>query len=133
MIPCYICGKDASTSYVKGLPPAPDSQKLGLCHLHDNPENRITLQKAWQEMCEGLMKTAMVVAEHKAVPMLYSITVNFIGGGVLSFVGTRCQATPQGTLAVEEQNGETAFIPMQHIREYLVRPVPTADVISSDQ
>ncbi len=122
MIPCHVCGTDASTGFIRGLPPAPDSQKLALCRRHDTPENRIALEKAWKDMSASMMRTVMSVTEHKARPVLYNLTVNFKGGGMLSFPCANCRTTDQGTLAVEEQDGGTVFIPMQHIRDYTMRP-----------
>lgn len=123
MIPCHICGKDASTGFIQGLPPAPDSQKLALCRLHDNPANRMTLEETWKKMSASLLRASLAVAEHKVQPVLYTVTVNFKGGGVLSVPCSGCKTTEQGTLAIEEKDGGTLFIPVQHIRDYTLRPV----------
>jgi hypothetical protein len=41
---------------------------------------------------------------------------------MLSFLCTACTPTAQGTLCIEHPDGERTFIPMQHVREYSLRP-----------
>ena len=124
MIPCQVCGKDASTHWVAGLPPAPDSQKTGLCAEHDTPENRTKALRAWQEMLAADIATVESLARYKAAPEERLITVRFTGGGTLSFTGTSCRPTDQNTLCIEEVDGARTFIPLQQVREYTITPVP---------
>jgi hypothetical protein len=123
MIPCHVCGQDASTGWIAGLPPSPDSQKLALCSLHDTPENRNLLEKAWNDLLAQSIATAVSLARRKASPPERKIiTVRFTAGGALSFLGTRCAPTEHNTLCIEEEDGGRTYIPMPQIRDYTVRP-----------
>lgn len=123
MIPCYVCGKDASTGWTKGFVPAPDSQKLALCPEHNTPDNRLAVVNAWHTLLEREAAIMTGIAEFRAAaPSLQTATVHFTGGGMLSFTCLSCSPTEQGTLCIESPDGARNFIPMQHIREYSVRP-----------
>lgn len=123
MIPCFICGKDASVGWTKGFTPAPDSQKMALCAEHNTPENRLRVIKAWNAMLRDDLSVLNEIAKHKAsAPGLHMANVQFTGGGMLSFVCTACTPTEQGTLRIEAPDGTLNYIPMQHVREYSVRP-----------
>lgn len=123
MIPCHFCGKDASTGWTKGFVPAPDSQKLALCAEHNTPENRLCVAKAWHALLtRDLAVMTDVLAFKAAVPSLQAATVHFTGGGMLSFTCLSCAPTEQGTLCLESPLGVRNYIPLQHIREYSVRP-----------
>lgn len=122
MIPCHVCGKDASTGWTKGFVPAPDSQKMALCAEHDTPQNRLLVSRAWRDVNAREIAAATSVARHKASPALYVVSVHFTGGGMLSFACTACTPTAQGTLRIDDADGKQTYIPMQHIREYTIRP-----------
>ena len=122
MIPCHICGKDASTGWTRGFIPAPDSQKLALCAEHDTPQNRLIVSRLWRDLNTQEIAAATAVARHKAAPILQVVSVHFAGGGMLSFTCTACAPTGQGTLRIDDADGKQTYIPMQHIREYVVRP-----------
>ena len=122
MIPCHICGKDASTGWTKGFIPAPDSQKLALCPEHDTARNRVIVSRTWRSLNEREISAMTSVAKHKASPVLQVVSVHFTGGGMLSFTCTACAPTAQGTLRIDDADGKQTFVPMQHIREYTVRP-----------
>lgn len=122
MIPCHICGKDASTGWVKGFAPAPDSQKLALCPEHDNRENRLAVVRAWRDMLDADIATQNTVARQKAQPLLHTANIRFTGGGMLSFLCTSCTPTEQGTLRLDGPDGGQTYIPLQHIREYSLSP-----------
>lgn len=122
MIPCHICGKDASTGWIKGFIPAPDSQKLALCAEHDTVQNRVLVSRAWRNLTEREVFAMTSLARHKAAPALYVVSVHFTGGGMLSFTCTACAPTAQGTLRIDDADGNQTYIPMQHVREYTVRP-----------
>lgn len=126
MIPCHICGIDASTGWTKGFVPAPDSQKMALCAQHDTEENRRLVAAAWLARQEKAVATLTTVARQKSSPGIQLATVHFTGGGMLSFTCTRCAPTQQGTLLIEQPDGTHTFIPMQHVREYTIRPYLTA-------
>jgi hypothetical protein len=122
MIPCHICGKDASTGWIKGYTPAPDSQKLALCAEHDNEKNRLAVANAWQAMLVGELAARMSVARQKASALLQTANIHFRGGGMLSFLCTACTPTGHGTLRLDGPDGSRTFIPLQHIREYSLSP-----------
>ena len=124
MIPCQICGKDASLGWITGLPPAPDSQKMALCAEHDTPANRAMVSREWQKMLAGDIAAATTIARHKADVDAKSVLINvrFTGGGMLSFTGIGCKPTEQNTLRIEEADGRLTFIPLQQVREYTVSP-----------
>jgi hypothetical protein len=121
MIPCRICGRDASTGRVRGFVPAPDSQKLALCPEHDTAANREAMEREWQQLLEKEAALALSIAGRKAAPRVYAVTVRFTGGGTLSFTCLSCAPTPQDTLRIEAPDGAQTFIPLRHIRDYSVR------------
>ncbi len=123
MIPCHVCGADASTGWIKGFPPAPDSQKLALCKHHNTAENRALTRADWQKMHTAQIGTVVQVATHKAAPHTQMAIVYFNGGGMASFACISCAPTPQGTLHIDELNGTQTYIPMQHVRNYAVQPL----------
>lgn len=122
MIPCYVCGKDASAGWTIGFAPAPDSQKLALCPMHDSPDKRKEVERAWGERLAQDLAAYAQVTEHKAAPVKMLATVFFSGGGMLSFTCTAVTPTEHGTLRIEQLDGTQTFLPMQHVREYSVRP-----------
>jgi len=122
MLPCFICGKDASTGWIEGFVPSPDSQKLALCPEHDNAVNRLAVAKAWKEMIRQNITEQMAMAKYKANPIIQTACVRFTAGGMLSFLCTACMPTQQGTLRIDHPDGERTFIPMQQVREYSLRP-----------
>lgn len=134
MIPCHICGKDASLGWITGLPPAPDSQKMALCAVHDTLANRATVSREWQKMMAGDIEAVTTVARHKADvdAKTVLVTVRFTGGGMLSFTGVDCKPTEQNTLRIEEADGSLTFIPLQQVREYTVSPALPPDMARAE-
>lgn len=123
MIPCYICGQDASTSWVKGFTPSPDSQKMALCAEHNNQENRLAVANAWQQqLLADIALRADIVRQRKAQAEQV-LSVHFAGGGMLSFICTACEPTEHGALRVESADGAQTFIPLLHVRDYALRPL----------
>lgn len=123
MIPCFICGKDASTGWIKGFPPAPDSQKLALCRAHDSAENRLLLIEAWQNLIRDGVGVHAVVTQNKVQPKLFTLTVRFAEGGLLSFICSSCEPTAHGTLRISMPDGTLSFVPMHNVQEFSLRPV----------
>lgn len=127
MIPCYICGRDASAGWTAGFAPAPDSQKLALCALHDSPERRREVEEDWQKRQIRDLAVYSQVATQKAAPVKMLVTVNFSGGGMLTFTCSAVSPTEYGTLRIEQLDGTLTFLPLQHVKEYSVRPyIPEA-------
>lgn len=123
MIPCHICGKDASTGWIKGFAPAHDSQKMALCAEHNTQDNRLAVAVAWQNMLRRDIALATSLARQRAESEPQVLSVHFTGGGMLSFTCVDCQATPHGSLRIEAADGSQTFIPLQHVREYVLRPL----------
>jgi len=121
MIPCWKCGRNASTGWTKGFAPAEDSQKLALCPLHDNGENRLALEDAWRALLQAHISAVMNIARHKASPRLQVISVHFLEGGTLSFTCLSCSATSHDALCIEAPDGAKTYIPLRHIRDYTLR------------
>lgn len=122
MIPCFICGKDASTGWVKGYTPAPDSQKVALCAEHDTVDNRIAAARAWYMQLKSELGMMADAAHRKGEPLQQMATIHFTAGGMVSFPCTACEPTPHGTLCIEAPDGARTYVPMEHIHEYSVRP-----------
>ncbi len=102
MIPCHVCGADASTGWALGFVPSPDNLKMGLCRAHDTPDNRKLVKTAWRARLD----------------------IAFIDGGTVTQDCLECIATPQGTLHVLLPDGTLRFFPLPQIRRYDLRPVP---------
>ena len=122
MIVCHVCGKDASLGWIAGFPPAPDSQKMGLCPTHDTEELREKVFALWQEMLTQRIDTKTL---HTDVPFLtdLQVTVLYIGGGSMSFLCEQHSVTPQGTLQLQQKGGGSTFIPLHQIKSYTVKPI----------
>jgi hypothetical protein len=121
MIPCFVCGKDASASWTAGFAPSPDSQKLALCKEHDTPEQRRAVEQAWQEKQTRELAAYSLVAIQKAAHVKKLATVHFTSGGMLSFTCTDIGPTEHGTLRIEQSDGTQTFLPMHQVKEYSVR------------
>lgn len=126
MIPCQACGADASTGWIHGLVPSPDSLKMGLCREHDTPDNRKLVKAAWRMLMEREIRTMTDVSGHRAGGSArMRLTVAFVGGGALTLECLDCTPTPQGTLQALLPDGTLRFFPLAHIRSYDVCPMPT--------
>ena len=124
MIPCHICGKDASLGWIKGFAPAPDSQKMALCPEHDTEDNRRRLITAWHLfMIRRIQTTTRISAYQATRGNLHLLTVHFSGGGSLSMPCLQVSETKHGTLKAESPEGEISFFPMAQIRKYDLTPL----------
>ena len=123
MIPCRVCEKDASTGWIKGFAPAPDSLKMALCPTHDTPENRAAVTKAWHEAQVRALARDTALAARKAGDVPLMVQVRFIAGGMLTFTCRACFPTEHKSLCLESPDGARTYIPMDQIREYTVRPL----------
>lgn len=117
MIPCQVCGKDASLNWVAGFPPAPDSMKMGLCSEHDSKVMREKVFKAWQKMLAKSIQLSSLdnFKKEKKVNVLFS------SGSSMSFLCIKCEPTQHNTLQIMEKTGESTFIPLDKIRSYTVK------------
>lgn len=131
MIPCYVCGKDASLGWVKGFVPAPDSEKMALCAEHDTEENRRRLLTAWHLFMVRGMQAATRIAAFQAIrDGLHLLTVHFSAGGSVSMPCVGVTKTEHGSLKAQGLDGGTSFFPIAQIRKYDLTPLPP-DVIAT--
>lgn len=130
MVPCHICGQNAASGWVYGIPPAPDRQKLGLCPKHDTMENRRIVRRQWIRLMEEEAARAMSGRPEDAKPHGYEVEIDFLDGGRRTI---QCRAydvmEKQDLLAITAED-EAVYYPLQHIRTFRVRPLsflPTHD------
>ena len=122
MIPCHVCAKDASLGWVVGFPPAPDSQKMGLCPDHDSEEARHEVLALWRAtLGRRIVDSTASPNADRAIESL--VTVLFIHGGKLSFLCLQCSPTAHGTLELIEKNGNSTYIPLDQVKAYTVKKV----------
>ena len=121
MINCLICGKEVSDGWVTGLPPAPDSQKVGLCAEHNTPENRAQAEKKWR----GLLERAVLNEQGSeglhhfgANVQPLALEILFIDGGKIEVACKSFRATDEDVLEVITPEGRLVFYPLRHIRRY---------------
>lgn len=121
MINCLICGKDAARGWITGLPPAPDSQKVGLCPEHDTPGNRILAEKRWREIISQAVEIEQDGEElhhHGAAVQPLTLEIQFIDGGRIEVSCKSFRPTDEDILEVTTPEGRLAFYPLRHIRRF---------------
>lgn len=94
---------------------------MALCARHDNANNRDLVSSSWQQFLRKGLAEQIGQAQSRGGNALQQATVRFLAGGMLSFLCTTCEPTPQGTLRIVSAQGESTFIPLQHIREFTVK------------
>lgn len=120
MVPCYICGKNSAGGWVAGLPPAPDSQKTGLCPEHDNIENRALAFKAWQDLLTHEIQVQLETVRHEEDAPPLKLVVQFMDGGKTVISCRSFGVTGEDMLEIHDADGERKFYPLRHIRSYKV-------------
>lgn len=120
MLPCFVCGQDAGTGWIKGFPPAPDSQKLALCPMHDTPENRNKVTAAWQYMLEGNLAALVQNEAEKAGDQPRSLTLFFVRGSSVTLPVRSFRMTDDNTLLVQNLDGSKQYFPFQQIRYFAI-------------
>ena len=121
MINCLICGKDAADGWITGLPPAPDSQKVGLCRAHDTPYNRIMAEKKWRKIMEQAVeieRESEVLHLAGAPVQPLTLEILFIDGGKVEVLCKSFRATDDDVLEVATSENRLVFYPLRHIRRY---------------
>lgn len=120
MVNCLICGKDAAQGWITGLPPAPDSQKVGLCQEHDTPDNRVLAEDRWRKIMEQAVEIereseALHLAGAPVQPL--TLEILFIDGGRIDVL---CKSfhTTDDVLEVTTPENRLIFYPLRHIRRY---------------
>lgn len=117
MIPCYICGKDIGGSWAAGFPPAPDSQKVGLCREHDSEENRHKAFAAWQQLLNTDIAIDLKLHEGE-MQAPKELAVQFMDGGSKVFSCLHFGLADNNILEITESSGEKIFYPLRHVRSY---------------
>lgn len=128
MIFCHVCGKTADTGWIVGLPPAPDSQKMGLCAEHDSFANRQKTLADWQTM---MHRDVAEYTENTAIKAGFRhslLHIFFHGGGSLSIPCLRCSVTPEKSLAIASPDGRMLYYPIAQIASYELAPMPQGNM-----
>jgi len=124
MIPCQICGKDSGAHWVTGYVPAPDSQKMALCAVHDTPDNRRDIRVAWyKSMVENIRITTRNTAYLATRGTVFMLSIYYTAGGSLNLPCLDASVTDHNTLKVAAPDGSISFFPMQHIKRYDLTPL----------
>lgn len=123
MIPCYICGKDIGGGWSIGFPPAPDSEKMGLCRGHDTASHREQVQKAWQELIYKRLAANNENAAYRAGDIPQLISIYFSGGGAVSLPCSSFSVVDGKTLKIITPGGESIFFPLGQVRNYALSPL----------
>lgn len=122
MIPCHVCGKDASAAWVAGFPPAPDSMKMGLCADHDTESKREEVFVLWQDMLSTRIGAKNIQTDRLTLTDL-QVTVLFMAGGSMAFLCQQHTVTAQGTLELQQKDGASTYIPLHQVKSYTVKPL----------
>ena len=124
MIPCFICGKDIEGGWWTGFPPAPDSQKTGLCARHDTPENRALALAEWDRRWKNSVTvTQRVEAEKHVARQPFTLVIQFKDGGLVTLAAYGYSVLSEGgILAATLLNHEKQFFPLQQIRSFKILP-----------
>ncbi|MFW5734261.1 MAG: hypothetical protein ACOCWR_04285 [Oceanidesulfovibrio sp.] len=123
MVPCHVCGKDASAGWIYGIPPAPDRQKIGLCPEHDSMDNRRVVRRQWIRLMEEEAARAMARKPEDAKPAGFEVEIDFLDGGRRTIQSLGYEVLEQKDLLAISMEGEAIFYPMQHIRAFHARPL----------
>lgn len=126
MIPCFICGKDIGGGWSIGYPPAPDSQKMGLCFEHDLQSHRERVQKAWQSLIYNSLAENVQSTAYRAGDIPQLLSIYFTGGGSVSLPCSSCTVLEGKTLKVITPAGEHIFFPLGQVRNYALSPLEPA-------
>jgi hypothetical protein len=126
MIPCFICGRNAENGWIKGFPPAPDSQKLGLCKAHDTDFNRDMVTDQWQKYLKRAISGLNSANARKFHDSTFLLNIFFTGGGCIAVPCLNCSTPDQDLLKVTTPDGETFFFPLRQVRHYSLTPLKPA-------
>ncbi|UZP68244.1 hypothetical protein N1030_04495 [Desulfovibrio mangrovi] len=119
MVPCFICGKDATGGFIHGFVPAPDSQKVGLCAVHNTLENKKQAILHWiLTMKADMVSQNEQNARRIKAPLTYKLTIRYADGGVATIPCLSWEVTEQSTLQITRTDKALSFIPLLHIRQF---------------
>ena len=121
MISCLICGKSIEGGWITGLPPAPDSQKVGLCPKHDTPANRLQAEEKWRKIMNQAVE---IERESEGLHFIGSsvqpqtLEILFIDGGRIEVLCKSFRPTDEDILEVTTPENRLVFYPLRHIRRF---------------
>lgn len=131
MIPCHVCGQDIGGGWSIGFPPAPDSQKMGLCRKHDRADMREQVQKAWQELIYQELEENNRNSAYRAGDIPQLLSIYFTGGGSISIPCSSFSllgGVAEGkTLRIITPGGESIYFPLGQVRNYALSPLLNAE------
>lgn len=123
MIPCHVCGKDIGGGWSIGFPPAPDSQKMGLCREHDRAAGREEVTAAWRELIYSNLEENNRNSAHRAGDIPQLLSIYFTGGGAISIPCSSFSLVEGKTLRVLTPGGENIYFPLGQVRNYALSPL----------
>lgn len=123
MIPCYVCGKDIGGGWSIGFPPAPDSEKMGLCREHDLSSHRERVQRAWQELIYKRLEANTQNTALRAGDIPQLLSIYFTGGGAVSLPCSSISTIDGKTLKATTPGGEHIYFPLNQVRNYALSPL----------
>lgn len=122
MVPCFICGKDATGAFIHGYVASPDGQKVGLCAAHNTTENKKKAILHWIRAQKAGMAMQIQSAEFKnKAPARYNITIRYTDGGIVTHSCLAWDVTDQSTLQITLPDKTLTFIPLQHVRQFDIK------------
>ncbi len=124
MVRCEVCGKEVLSGWVCGVPPAPDSQKLGLCEKHDTAPNRAMVLNRWEELIRR-QAASMAASPEAAEPTLFEVRISFMDRGTKTIVCKTYNISQDRELLVLGDNDVFDFYPLEHVRSFTVSPLAT--------
>lgn len=124
MVRCFICGKDATGSFIHGYIPAPDSQKVGLCEEHNTLENKKKAILFWIRDQKSRIRRHNQLQQHKNTPAhRFELSIHYRDGGIVTENCLGWDVTDGSTLQVTRLDKTLAFIPLQHVKRFNVREI----------
>ena len=124
MVTCHVCGQNAASGWIYGIPPAPDRQKLGLCPKHDTTDNRRNVRRQWIQLMEEEAGRALTHRpDRDAKPLGHEVEIDFLDGGRRTIQCLQYEVMEGKDLLAISVEGEAVFYPLQHIRNFHVRPL----------
>ena len=118
MVPCFVCGKDATGGFIHGYAPEPDGKKVGLCLQHNSTENKKKAILYWiRQQKSDVLRINEINALRMGTAPEQTVTIHFIDGGVANVQCLSWQLV-DGALQLLKPDKSLTFVPLQHIRTF---------------